>query len=99
MQYHDGSEILLGDRVLLPVPEGKALARVVMLGDTRAHLALESKFLEWVNSTDVLSSSSVLVEWVTRNPFEHNDPALAPVGNYMFTVIDECVEFQTRAEA
>ncbi len=99
MQYYDGLDVLLGDRVFLPVPGGKALARVVMLGDSRANLLLDPQFQEWVNAADVLAPCSVVVEWIGRNPFEHSDPAFAPVGNYMFTVIDESVELQARAEA
>ena len=97
MEYRDGSNVLLGDRVTVPVPEGQALARVVMLGDSREHLELDPQFLEWVESAKVLAPTSVVIEWVDHNPFAHSDAALAPVGNYMFTAVDECVELQSRA--
>ena len=99
MNYHDGSKVALGDRVAIPVPGGKAAAQVVMLGDSREHLSLDPQFLEWVTSSNALQATSVVVEWIGRNPFAHDEPAFAPVGNYMFTVVDESVDLQARAEA
>lgn len=83
----------------MPVPQGQAMARIVMLGDTREHLPLDPQFLEWVLATEVLAPTSVVVEWIEENPFAHDDPAFAPVGNYMFTAMDEFVELQARAAA
>ena len=37
---------------------------------------------------DAISS----VEWLEANPFGHNDPRYAPVGNYLFSPLDEDVE-------
>ena len=99
MQYHDGSSVLLGDKVMLPVPDGYAVARVVMLGDTRAHLQIDPGFLSWVGSTEVLRTTAIVVEWIEKNPFAHDDPTFAPVGNYMFTDVDEWVELQARAQS
>jgi hypothetical protein len=91
MKYHDGSEISLGDIVYVPVPTGEAKARVVMLGDTYEHADLKPQFLSWVKAERILKESSIVVEWIEKNPFEHNDPKYAPVGNYMFTTVDEFV--------
>ena len=95
MQYHDGLLVKLGDIVSIALAEGAAKARVVMLGDTREHLNVDEGFIEWVESEKLLDSSQVVVEWVDRNPFAHDDPQYAPVGNYMFTGLD-CV---TRIDA
>jgi hypothetical protein len=63
-----------------------------MLGDTREHLDIDKQFLEWVEGDKtLLEPSYVVVEWVDHNPLAHNDPLYAPVGNYMFTQLDECV--------
>ncbi len=101
MKYPDGSLVRLGDIVTIPLPDSNAKARVVMLGakarvvmlgDTREHLGIDKKFLDWVESDKtLLEPSYVVVEWVDRNPFAHNDPKYAPVGNYMFTQLDGCV--------
>lgn len=91
MKYHDGTEVLLGDVVSVPIPEGTAKARVVMLGDSYDHLPMDAQFLSWVKTDEVLQESSVVVEWLCDNPFSHEDPLHAPVGNYMFTAIDEWV--------
>lgn len=92
MQYHDGSPAKLGDIVWISLPSGQARARIVMLGDTREHLDLEESFLEWVESDQSpLEPSYVVVEWVDQNPLAHNDPRYAPVGQYLFTQLDECV--------
>ena len=99
MKYCDGSYVLLGDKVTLPVPTGCSLARVVMLGDTREHLQIDPQFLAWVGSSDVLRSSTIVVEWLEPNPFAHENPEFAQVGNYMFTDVDEFVDLQSRAEA
>jgi hypothetical protein len=81
--YHDGSIISLGDIVTIPIPSGTAKARVVMLGDTYEHLDIDRKFVEWVERDRVLEASSVVIEWLGANPFAHEDPRYAPVGNYM----------------
>ena len=83
----------------LPVPAGEALARIVMLGDTLEHQGLSTDFLDWVKSANVLAPGSVIVEWLDGNPFAHTDPNLAPVGNYMFTAVDEWLQLKTRAAA
>ena len=83
--------VTLGDIVSVPVPEGSANGRVVMLGDTYEHLDIDQQFLKWVIAERVLEPSSVVIEWIEDNPFEHDDPQYAPVGNYMFTTIDEWV--------
>jgi hypothetical protein len=89
MLYHDGSPVSLGDLVEVPVPNGTARARVVMLGDTYEHLDIEAGFLSWVKADRILRHSAVIIEWLGENPFAHNDPQYAPVGNYMFTDVDE----------
>jgi len=91
MHYHDGSLVRLGDLVDVPVPAGTARARVVMLGDTYEHLNVEANFLSWVNAERILRNTAVVIEWIGENPFAHDDPQYAPVGNYMFTDVDEHV--------
>lgn len=83
--------MLLGDVVSLPVPEGTAKVCVVMLGDSYDHLPIDAQFLSWVKAEKVLQESSVVVEWLSDNPFLHDDPQHAPVGSYMFTTVDEWV--------
>jgi hypothetical protein len=89
MKYYDRSEIRLGDIVTVPVPEGSKKARVVMLGDTYEHFDIDEGFLIWVKKDKILEKTSVVVEWIDSNPFAHDDPQYAPVGNYMFTTVDE----------
>jgi hypothetical protein len=92
MKYPDGSPVKLGDIVTIPLPGGSTRARVVMLGDTREHLDIDKQFLDWVErDKSLLEPSYVVVEWIDHNPLAHNDPKYAPVGNYMFTELDECV--------
>lgn len=91
MKYHDGSLAKLGDIVSIPMPGGSAKARLVMLGDTREHLDIDSGFIEWVESEKLLDATQVIVEWIGQNPLAHNNPQYAPVGNYMFTSLDSCV--------
>ena len=92
MKYHDGSTVMLGDIVSVPVPSGSAKGRVVMLGDTYEHLDIDKQFLAWINEEKTLQKSSIVIEWVESNPLAHDDPHYAPVGNYMSTVVDEFVE-------
>jgi hypothetical protein len=91
MRYHDGSPVALGDLVDVPIPAGTARARVVMLGDTYEHLPIDPAFVSWVESDRVLRESAVVIEWLGENPFAGDDPKCAPVGNYMFTDVDEHV--------
>jgi hypothetical protein len=93
MKYHDGSTISLGDIVRIAVPGGAERARVVMLGDSREHLDIDKQFLAWVErDAKLLEPNYVVVEFLDRNPFAHNDPQYAPVGNYMFCPADEDLE-------
>jgi hypothetical protein len=91
MKYNDGSTVALGDIVTLPVPTGTAKARVVMLGETYEHLAIDPDFVSWVEEEKILAPGSIVVEWTEENPFVHDDPQYAPVGNYMFSPVDEFV--------
>jgi hypothetical protein len=93
MRYFDGAAVTLGDLVVVPVGPGKtAKGRVVMLGASYDHLDIDADFLEWVKRDKVLNTSAIVIEWVERNPFAHSDPQYAPVGNYMFSPLDEYVE-------
>jgi hypothetical protein len=89
MNYADRAIIRLGDVVSVPVPAGKAKARVVMLGDTYEHLDIDPAFLRWVESDKVLASTSVVVQWLGMNPFAHDDQKYAPVGDYIFSPADQ----------
>jgi hypothetical protein len=91
MQYHDGTLVKLGDRVRAAVPAGTAPARIVMLGDTYEHLEIDPQFLSWVKRDRVLEAGHVVLEWIEENPFAHEDPKCAPVGNYMFSPLDSAV--------
>jgi len=88
MKYHDGSMVSLGDIVDAPVPDGTARARIVMLGETYEHLDIDAQFLDWVKRDKVLEPADVVIEWLDENPFAHDDPRRAPVGNYMFSPLD-----------
>jgi hypothetical protein len=61
MNYHDGSPAKLGDIVSIPMSGGSARARVVMLGDTGEHLAMEAGFLEWVENEKLLDSTQAVL--------------------------------------
>ena len=89
MKYADGVIIRLGDVVSVPVPAGTASARVVMLGDNYEHLDIDPAFLRWVMAEKVLASTSVVIQWLGANPFAHDDPKYAPVGDYMFSPADQ----------
>ena len=90
MKCHDGTPIALGDIVSVLVgPDKYEKARVVMLGDTYEHLNIEERFVAWVTEERKLEETSVVVEWLGANPFAHNDPQYAPVGNYMLSPADE----------
>lgn len=91
MHYEDGTPASLGDLVTVRLADESVRARVVMLGDTRAHLDLDKGFLEMIEKDDLLDDSQVVLEWMERNPFSHEDPRYAPVGNYMLTCLDCCV--------
>lgn len=97
MNYSDGSKVLLGDVVALPVPDGTQEAQVVMLGDTLTHLDLEEHFVDWVIQEKLLDGSRVVVQWLAENPFRHSKPSYAPIGDKMFTPVDEFVELVKRA--
>jgi hypothetical protein len=69
-----------------------------MLGDTYEHLDIDPNFVAWVKKDKVLQPSSIVVEWIDSNPFAHDDPRYAPVGNYMFSALDERVTLSGRGD-
>jgi hypothetical protein len=91
MQYPDGTPAKLGDVVSVPVPSGSAKARIVMLGDTYEHLDIDATFVSWVKKEKKLAPNEIVIEWLEENPLAHNDPRYAPVGNYMFSPLDQFV--------
>jgi hypothetical protein len=91
MKYDDGTTVHLGDIVQIPMQDQISNARVVMLGDTQAHLEIDEAFRSWAVAEKLIDVDAVVVEWVNENPLAHDDPAYAPVGNYMFTRLDGCV--------
>jgi len=95
MKYADGTDASLGDIVSVPMPDGPADARIVMLGDTLEHAGVDEAFRAWVDREHLLAGDAVVVEWVDANPLAHEDPRYAPVGNYMFTRLDDCVRKTT----
>ena len=97
MKYKNGLEVRVGDVVSVTIPGGCAMGRVLMLGDTYEHLSIDLDFLKWVQSDNVLRPDCVVIEWVGDNPFAHDDLTSAPVGNYMFTPVDEWTELKARA--
>ncbi|MCG7948711.1 MAG: hypothetical protein JAZ17_01895 [Candidatus Thiodiazotropha endolucinida] len=97
MNYTDGKEVQLGDLIEIDMPKGLELARVVMLGENYQHLELEQSFKEWVLKEQILETNSIVIEWVGKNPLEHNNPEYAPVGNYMFTGISTDIKLRERA--
>lgn len=50
-----------------------------------------AEFRNWVLRENLLADDAVVVEWVGQNPLAHQDPRYAPVGDYMFTRLDDCV--------
>ena len=96
MTYRDGSPVTLGDIVTVPLQDGSAKARVVMLGDTQEHLGLDERFVQWVQIERLLETAHVVIEWIGHNPLAHDDPKYAPVGNYMFTGLDSCIAHDVR---
>ena len=96
MKYTTGEDVILGDIVKTVVPGGYKEARVVMLGSTYEHLNQDKTFVDWVRKEKIIDNKSIYVEWIEDNPFEHNDPQYAPVGNQMATPVDDFVIFVKR---
>ena len=96
MNYFDEHKIILGDIVSITMKGKRELAKVIMIGETKEHLELDKNFLSWVNKESLLDLDSIIVTWVNNNPLAHNDPNYAPVGNEMFTGIDEDMKLVRR---
>ncbi|MCG8068354.1 MAG: hypothetical protein JAY84_10865 [Candidatus Thiodiazotropha taylori] len=80
----------------IDMPDGLELARVVMLGEDYQLLVLEQSFKDWVLKEQVLETDSIVVEWVGKNPLNHNNPECVPVGNYMFTGISADIKLREK---
>lgn len=67
-----------------------------MLGQTYEHAEVEGSFLEWVLSRNVLGADAVVIEWVSKNLFVHDDSNFAPVGRHVFSQLGESVQLVER---
>ena len=59
-----------------------------MRGNTYKHLEIDPKFFTWVEHDRVLDPDHIVLEWLDKNPFAHENPKYASVGNYMFSPLD-----------
>ena len=91
MKYADGSIARLGDIVSIQLFDGPHEGKIVMLGDTLEHLNLDSEFVKWVVSERLIEKDFVAIQWTGKNPLEHHDPNFAPVGDILFTGLDESI--------
>jgi hypothetical protein len=92
MRYPCGTEVMLGDEIMVRSgPDLESLARVVAIGVDQAVPEIDSRFYRWARDEGILKEESIVVEWLGANPLETNDPAHAPVGNYM-TLSSVCCE-------
>jgi hypothetical protein len=98
MKYGSGHEVELGDIVRVNMPSGIQEAKVVMLGENYQHLELEQEFIDWVKRDRVLDKEQIVIEWLGENPFAHNDPAYAPVGNQMFISLEPDIVLVKRGQ-
>ena len=89
MKYADGTTISLGDIVSLTLHDGVHEARVILLGDTFEHLDLELSFVKWVREDEVIDEGSIAVRMLGLKPFGHGDPRNDPMGDVIFTPVDE----------
>jgi len=87
MKYESEEKVLLGDTVRFDSgPDQYTSAMVVMIGEDYSHLEIETDFLDWVVSENVLEGSDVVVE------------RKSVPGSYMFTSLC-CVELIQRSGA
>jgi hypothetical protein len=63
-----------------------------MLGDTLEHLNLDSEFVKWIIEDKIMDRDTIAVQWIGKNPLAHDDPKYAPVGDILFTGLDEDIK-------
>lgn len=86
MKYRCGTEVLLGDEIMVEHGPGqKSLARVVAIGLDQAVKDIDTRFYEWAKKERIIEATSVVVEWLGlgSNPLASNNPRGAPAGSYM----------------
>lgn len=81
MKYQAGDLIALGDIVGVPLWDGEHIAKVIMIGETGEFCSLDPDTAKWAQESGHLKSTSIMVEFLNSNPFEHSDPNYAPVSN------------------
>jgi hypothetical protein len=92
MKYECGTEVMLGDEIMVGHgPHKEVLARVVTIGTDQAIDGIDQKFYSWAKRERIIDKDTVVVEWISANPLAHDDPHHAPVGNYM-TIHSLCCE-------
>ena len=98
MKYRCGTEVMLGDEVMVEYGPGrKSLARVVAIGLDQAVKNIDSRFYDWAKKEQIIERTSIVVEWLGNNPLKSNDPQYAPVGPYMTLTSLSSEEFVRRA--
>jgi hypothetical protein len=92
MKYGCGTDVMLGDEIMVAYgPDRESLARVVAIGSDLVIDDIDQAFYIWAKNEAIIDKDTVVVEWIGSNPLAHDDPAYAPVGNYM-TLHSICCE-------
>ena len=98
MKYFDSQIVKLGDVVSMPIEEKRHVFKVIMIGDTKEHQIEDKCFLDWVEKDNLISKTTLVLQWLSKNPYKHNDPNFAPVADQIFAEIDEEIKLENRIE-
>ena len=100
MKYSCGTEVMLGDEIMVGHgPQKESLARVIAIGTNQAIQGLDPSVYSGAKGAGIIDQDTVVVEWVEANPLAHNDPRYAPVGTYMTSQGLGCDTFVRRGQS
>ena len=97
MKYNCGTEVMLGDEIMVAYGPGqKAPARVVAIGRELATPDIERSFYTWAINDGIIADTTVVVEWIGR-PHSPEKPQRAK-GNYFMLQSLCCEDFMKRGQ-
>ncbi len=84
MKYECGTEVMLGDEIMVEYgPESRFLMRVVAIGLDLVSDVIEQEYYSWAKREGMINIDAIIVEGIDSNPLSHNDPNYAPVSKYL----------------
>jgi hypothetical protein len=98
VKYGCGTKVMLGDEIMVSYGlDQESLARVVAIGSELAVDEIDQDFYSFAKKEGMIDKSTIVIEWLYKNPLDNDDSAHARNGNYLTLQCLCCEKFVRRS--